>query len=77
MYSSTLTLGAPLAKRLVEDPPNYQGPSGLGWILAADFIVFLPIFLIVSWPKSANPPPFSSCLTPFTPLTRAHRLRTP
>ncbi|KAH6635178.1 hypothetical protein B0J18DRAFT_462301 [Chaetomium sp. MPI-SDFR-AT-0129] len=49
MYSSTLTLGAPLAKRLVEDPPNYEGPSGLGWILAADFIVFLPIFLITAY----------------------------
>jgi len=42
-------LGGELAKRLVEDPPKQQLDSGLALLIIGNWIVLLPIFLILGY----------------------------
>lgn len=48
---STIAIGG-LAKRLVEDPPAYKFPDYAPIVFLADFILFLPVLIIVSLPPS-------------------------
>lgn len=46
---SAVTIGHPLAKRLAEEPlPKFELPDFFQFLLLGDFILFLPVLVIVS-----------------------------